>query len=871
MKEFFKKIFSLTNPKRWFIVFLITITTVLSVSIGSSLYVAPNVNKSIDYGGGIESLIQVRNAKGENADENLTSQVSNSLHQRLTGGAGVNGSNVSVEGGGKIRISSTGVSSDDDKKKFEDSIVKKPSLILTDVNSNPIFQDGFFNPNIRLDYSKPEEIEWHRYVAPIKESSARDLPDPSRPGNSIVQIGLKNQDAITEFAKATDYISKSRIPTLLFWLDLKGLVEKGQLAENAADWEASGQRPYNFVFNGNRPFEIDRRVNRLIPNAKRESRLNVSSFLLSEANVRQALNAETFIITGNLTASSAKQLALDVNFGSGDYTLELLSSRFVDATLGTQSFNYAIIAGIISFIVIALIMIYNYGVLGIASSLSIGLYIFLSLTVFTWLNGEYSPATIAALVIAIGMSVDANIITFERIKQQLKYGDSLKKATKNAHRFSLSTILDSNITTLIVSGILFYFGTKLIRGFSISLILSIIFILFVMLIITRMATSLLIGTGFFDNRLYLIGVGRSFFTKEKKIITFFEKLNYFKLSKWFILFFGVFVLIAIIIYSIFAGINGNFLSGFERSLEFQGGTNISFEKSSIDNLSLAEAQEIKNTLVNLKNTANGSENLITSGAQDIFINAKNQARSNYVVSLQTKQVFDQDQINYIIQEVSKTFSNISSTPFIISTNEASSLVKNSIVSISIGIVGIVLYTIFRLKWTFSIAAIVALLHDIVFVIAFFIIFRLEISPIFVAAILSIIGYSINDTIVTFDRIKEIMHSEYYHQKIDQKVLINITNKAIKDTIKRSMLTTITTLVTIVVLLSFRGSTEVNFNIALFVGLISGTYSSIFIASWLFVKLETFRQKMIRRRKANNFWSVGFVEEQTFNGINDFVS
>ena len=264
----------------------------------------------------------------------------------------------------------------------------------------------------------------------------------------------------------------------------------------------------------------------------RKSVLDTSKYLLSVASVDSQMTGRTFVLEGNFNQQDTKDLARKLNFGSASYELNIPYSRHIAATYGESAFRKALIAGIIVFAIIAIFLMVNYGLLGALSTISIALYIFMTLMMFTVMRGEYSPATIAAIIIGVGMSVDANIITFERLKNQLYDGASVKKANKMANRQSLSAIFDANITTLIIAFVLFYFGTRDIIGMSVTLILSILFTLVVMLVFTRIMASLLLNTGYFDKRKKLLGLRPKM---DKKIQETLNKPDYVKKSGLFVM------------------------------------------------------------------------------------------------------------------------------------------------------------------------------------------------------------------------------------------------------------------------------------------------------------------------------------------------
>lgn len=896
-----KQFFQLNNWKRWFILGFTSIVAILAIVFGSSFFVVKNVNKSIEYGGGVEVLVQVLNNDKKPLDaskednRNLVNTVSDSMHSRLSGGTGINGTKTSVEGDGKIRITKNGLLTEAQTQEFIKDIVNKPTLVLTDTNMRPLFYQGSFNTKISDEKAEINKIDYSKlylYSPPIKSGSAKQNIDQT--GGNYISVGLEQDDNKTaerEWSKATDYISKHGTRKVLMWLNLDRLKH---LAETkfSQEWENAKHNLYNFVYVDEKPsygtngfsFANQNDKNQIKTAVLKEKQFNAKKYLVSEAYVSQALNSDSFTITGKFTQEEAIRLAMDINYGTAKYNLQFLSSSWiVPNSSNTSNFNSAIAAGIVVFVIIAIFMIWNYGLLGVLSTLSIALYMFLTLLLFASLNGEYSPATIAALVIGIGISVDANIITYERLKNEISNGDGLVKATRNAHRFSLSSILDANIATLIVSIILFYFGTITIKSFSISLMLSIFFTLLIMLIFNKMMATLLVNISSINKKLWLFGIYNfklkpksNVVNKTSNKVIFYKRIDYIKLSNWlFIISFSV-IVILIIVFGSIAIAKNNVGAAFNLSLDFSGGTKVIVETGENgDNISLGDA----NASANLR-TANGIKNTIInffSGhnidiANDISFLKKDSHGKNYAVVLQTSKnviEFLNESASNLQNTLRNTYSQLNITNYSISNVEATNLIKNALLAIGIAFVGIIIYTLVRMRWTYSIAAIIALLHDTLLVIGSFIIFRLELSPIIVAAILSIVAFSINDTIVIFDRIREILNTEYANYQLNKSDLRKIINKAIGETIKRSIFTSVTTIVTVIVLLIFKDATEITFNIAMLIGLVIGTYSSIFIATQIWYRLETWRQKGIQKRIKNNYWNINKPGEQIFPGINDF--
>ncbi|QSF13687.1 protein translocase subunit SecDF [Mycoplasma sp. Mirounga ES2805-ORL] len=867
--NFFKKIISPTNWKRWLILFITLVSTIVAIVCGSIFFTSKNINKSVEYNGGVEFLIKINKGDkpDEAIDEKFSKEVSKAIEERLNGGVAFNGTSVEVQGNGKIRITKNGELSKEERSEFEKIISNKPTLILTDSSMIPLFIDGEFNRSRnKLDYdlisSDPKELR--RYVAPLKPNGSEAILTGGQYGQDAssksVSVTLLNYEAQLEWEAATEFIStQTRDKAILMWINLDDLINMAK-EDFYDDWVDSGKNPYNFVHVDNKIFNSSNNT----PNAKKLYTFDAKKYLISEARVGEKLSAPTFRITGRFSDQEARQLSANINYGSSNYSLDVLSSNYVQPDNTSNSFESALLAGAVVFGLISIFMIVNYGVLGLLSTVSISLYMFLTLLMFAFLQGEYSPVTIAALIIGIGISVDSNIIVFERLKNEVYSGERLKKSMKLSNKKSLSSIIDANITTLIVSFILFYFGTSKVKGFSISLIFSVIFTLVVMLLFTRTLSQILINTGVFDNRIWLLGMYK------KKINNInqtkgFRSFNFIKHAKWFVLGSLLFILIGGIVYGSFAGINNDFWAGFNRSIEFRGGVNISLQSAETSFIDHARALEIKDYIINHNDVfkIDNIENYINIIPAD-------SNKLEWKVVIETPQNLTA-RLKEINSELAKVFKDTDPISFGISSIEAQELLKNAMLSIGISFAGIIIYTMVRLKWTFSTAAIIGLLHDIVMTISFVVITRLQMSPIIIAAMLSIIAFSINDTVVVFDRIRETINNEYHNQILSKEQIAKIANSSIADVFKRSIYTSATTIAAVAVLLMFGNATDLSFNIMMVFGLAIGSYSSIFIATRMWTILENRRQKGIKHRMEKGFWNLPGPTEQIFQGINDYTA
>ena len=562
-----------------------------------------------------------------------------------------------------------------------------------------------------------------------------------------------------------------------------------------------------------------------------------NSKCLSAASVREAF-ASDVIIEGNFDQKEAKSLVELINSGALPTKLTEISSRTTEATYGQNSLNKTLLAGVIgiSFVMLVMMLIYRFA--GFVASMNILIYTMLSFTIFYLIEGVLTLPGIAAMLLGIGMAVDANVISFERIKEKLKIGKDLDDAYVLGNKQSFSSIIDANITTVIAAIILFIFGQSSVKGFATMLIINIFVTIIIMVFFSRFILGLFVKSKFFDKKLgFFIGFNKKKVVKEESDAIPFKKIDFYKNRRKFI---GVTLVILVV------GVVTTIFTGFNLGVDYTGGTNITV---SIDDNT--DVNAIRDDIESLGYT----------------IKKVDKAESNYTVIID--EVIEKDAINELNHELEDKF-NVKTDIFAVSQVVKRELTKNAIYSLILAAIGIVVYVSVRFKFNYAISSIVALLHDVTIVILFFGITNLEITSIFIAAVLTIIGYSINATIVTFDMIRSNYNKELEknknkktNNKIDAKALQEIVNNSIRQTLTRSILTTITTIVPVLCLMIFGAFEIINFNIALFVGFIAGLYSSVFISNQLWLYLETKRIMKPEEPKKKK----EEVEELQIKGIN----
>ncbi len=543
-----------------------------------------------------------------------------------------------------------------------------------------------------------------------------------------------------------------------------------------------------------------------------------TSRCLSAAYVNEAF-ASDVIIQGSFTTEEAKSLAELINSGALPAKLTEISSRTVEASFGETSLNKTLLAGSIGIILVILILIALYHFAGFISSSCLTLYTMTSFLVFYLIEGTLTLPGIAAMLLGIGMAVDASVISFERIKDELKRGKDLNTSVTLGNKESLSSIIDANITTAIIAVILFIFGQSSIKGFATMLLINIILTVIIMVFLNKYIVALFAKTDCFNKHPNLfIGLSKKKITKSKELIIPFKKLDFVKSRK---------IILPIILIVIIGGLAYSLITGLNLAVDFTGGTSITV----------------------------GTQSAIS--LEDFAVRKTNKTKDSTTIIIEEK--LTKEEIQELKTTLDETY-NTTSDIFVVSDMVKKELIKNAVFALLISMIGIILYVSMRFKLNYAVAGIIALVHDVLITIIFFGVFKLQIDSIFIAGVLTIIGYSINDTIVTFDMIRK----NYNNRKdLTKEDLPEIVNNSVRLTLFRTIVTTLTTIVPILCLIFF-GAAEINgFNIALLVGFIAGVFSSIYISNQIWLILESKRlSKGVKEDK-----DIDDVNELQIKGIN----
>lgn len=516
--------------------------------------------------------------------------------------------------------------------------------------------------------------------------------------------------------------------------------------------------------------------------------------VISAPSVNSVISNGESVIQGQMSYEQAQELALLIRSGALPVNLIEERSSLKGPTLGMGALELSVRAAIIGIVLVMLFMIIIYKLPGIMASLALILYSAIIVILMVLMNATLTLPGVLGIVLSIGMAVDANVIIFEKLKEELGEGKSLKAAVSHGFSKALTAIVDSNFTTFIAALVLFNFGEGPIKGFAVTLMLG---------ILTSMFTAI------FITRTLLIQFSSSSAFKNKKLYTGTVSLNtnidfIGKKKLWF----GIssVIIVAGLIMFLFTG-------GFNFGIDFTGGTLMQIE--------LPERQDSAEIKDLLKET-------------DYDFSVTYEGDKLNLLNLMTKKslgVEDRNKVFGILQEKY----NLDNSAMLLSDQfgpkVGGEIQGKALQAIILSAIGMLIYIAIRFELKFSLSAILALIHDIFILLAIYAIFRIPVNSAFIAAILTVVGYSINDTIVIFDRIRE---EEKYSSTSNS---LKIANISLNSTLMRSINTSVTTLLVVVALMIFSVSAIRELALPLMAGILAGTYSSIFIASPIWVSLK----------------------------------
>lgn len=518
---------------------------------------------------------------------------------------------------------------------------------------------------------------------------------------------------------------------------------------------------------------------------------------------------------GGYSKEDASNTAALIKGGALPISLHDITSSVQTATIGEDALNKSVVAGLIGLGLVFLLMILVYNILGLFADIALMLYVLIVLWVMVLMGTVLTLPGIAGIILSIGMAVDANVIIFSRIKEEIAKGKTVRVAVDQGFKNALTTVLDAQITTLIAAVVLYEIGSTTVRGFALTLMIGIVVSIFTAVVITQLFVGIIAESKRFGKNKFF-GVSED--GVPKKLIK--REFSFLKNRKIFY---------AISTCIIVAGLVFSLVRGFNYGIDFTGGTMMQ-----IDMGKAVSSEEVKDSLkeYDLKDLS-----VVLSG------------KNNEQVIIKTVNALDSEARQEVIRTLGDKF-GITEKDVLASEEFGPTVGKelktNAVKAVLIAAICMLLYIIFRFKsWKYGVASVAGLVHDVLIVLSFYAIFHVTINNPFIAGILTVVGYSINDTIVVFDRIRE--NRKLHHRKQSNEEIIN---HSINQTIDRSVMTSLTTLVGMLALFFMVSTSIREFVLPLIVGVLVGTYSSVFLCSPMFYEMSKNdgKSKYVRENK-----------------------
>jgi len=519
--------------------------------------------------------------------------------------------------------------------------------------------------------------------------------------------------------------------------------------------------------------------------------------------VEEAITNGQCVISGTAEYAEAEELATFIRIGAISLKLEELESNVVGAQLGSQALTSSVMAAAIGLILIVLFMIMMYRLPGVVAGVALAIYTFGTIVFIQLAEITLTLPGIAGIILGIGMAVDANVITFARIREEMASGRTVSMSIREGYKKAMSAIVDGNVTTFIAAVVLMILGSGTVKGFAYTLMISIIMSMFTALIVAKYMMQALYAVGFKDEKFY----GRA---KELKPIDFLKRRKI-----WFLISLAVIV----------AGVAGMAYYGsttgkaFNYGIEFAGGTSTTADFGRTYTI-----EEIEDSIVPYVSEITGD-----SAVQATTVDES----TEIVLKTRTLNLEEREALNaMLVQEFGVDESTISAQS--ISSTVSGEMRQDAVMAVVVACLFMLVYIRFRFKdLRFAASAIIALIHDVLIVLTAYVLIRISVGNTLIACVLTIVGYSINDTIVIFDRIRENMQGV----RQTPEALYEVANRSLTQTLTRSINTSITTIIMVLLLFVLGVPSIKEFALPLMVGMICGAYSSIFIATELWYEMK----------------------------------
>jgi SecD/SecF fusion protein len=514
--------------------------------------------------------------------------------------------------------------------------------------------------------------------------------------------------------------------------------------------------------------------------------------VISAPQIREPILGGSGQISGNFTVQSANDLAVLLRAGALPADLTIVEERTVGPSLGADSIAAGEIAAIISCAIVFFFLLFAYGQLGLLASVGIAANLVLMIAILSVLGATLTLPGIAGIVLTVGMAVDSNVIIYERVREERRQGRSIVSSLDSGFKQATSTIIDANLTTLIAAVILFYLGSGPVRGFAVTLAIGIVTTVFTAFTLTRW--------------LIAVWLRRTKPTEFPRglvnYIPFDTKIPFMSFRKFA---FGFSAIASVATVVLFMTMSMNL------GIDFRGGSLIEVQAK-------AEAADVGDVRARLEELNLGEIQVQEFGSpRDLLIRVGSQQGGDSAEQSVVTLVREALEADYEFRRTE-----------VVGPTVSSELARNGVIGITVAMLAMMVYIWFRFEWQFAIGAIVSTLHDVIMMMGFYVLSGIEFNLTSIAAVLTIVGYSINDTVVVYDRMRENL------RKYKKMQISDLIDMSLNQTLSRTILTGITTIGALIALYLFGGEVISSFTIAMLFGILIGTYSSVFVAGPLLI-------------------------------------
>lgn len=560
---------------------------------------------------------------------------------------------------------------------------------------------------------------------------------------------------------------------------------------------------------------------------------------ISAASVNSAISGDC-IIEGNFTDTEARTLAELINSGSLPVKMTEISSNVVSAAYGESALAKTAFAGLLGVIAVIVFMIYKYRLPGVVASIMLCFYLWAIFGIYALMGAVFTLTGIAALVLGVGMTVDANIISYERIKQELYKGRSVQASVAEGNKQSFTAILDAQITTLIAGLIMYIWGNGSVKGFATMLITTVVMTLVLNVAFSRWLLNLIVGSGKCDGHPEYFGVKKSQIPDiskgEKQFYYGIKGHDYLAKSKYNIRAALVVLGIALVI----GIVNSTKGSGFMNlGIDFSSGTKLTITSDTAISIDDVESE--------MESLGYSDFSYQASGDNSVYATTKQSLTSEDLTTIKSafKEIYGEEPGDNVVTSV-----------------VGREMVRNAVILTVVAWVAMMVYVAFRFQWDYAVSCLVALVHDVLITLSVFVILRMEVNTEVISVLLTIIGYSINNSIVVFDRVRETLGNRKSTPSIEEYK--KIVNDSLDQTLLMSLYSSLTTVLPLIFLLFLGAKSIFTFTFAMFVGMVAGTLSSIFIAPYLWYYIRTHYTPKPKKKKKETKEA---LDEYSIKGIN----